>query len=68
MADWKETHRGHRIVIKADGGGSKLLVDDEEINVLENADGSFSADKLVYHSYGSLAELGREIAERLPHG
>jgi hypothetical protein len=66
MPAHEETYKGQKIVIEEpEEGEPQLLINDQDANVIHNADGTYSSESLFYTKYSSLRELARAQIDEL---
>jgi hypothetical protein len=66
VARVQEAYKGRNIVIEEPESGRELVtsepqlfIDDQQVNVIQNPDGTYSSEGLYYTKYASLSELAR---------
>jgi len=68
MPTHEETYKGQKIVIEEpEEGEAQLTIDDQQVNVIQNADGTYSSENLFYTKYSSLRELARAHVDETSH-
>ena len=70
LARSRETYKGRRIIIEQPEGEARLSeaepqmsIDDQQVHVIQNPDGTYSSEGLYYTKYPTLSELARAIID-----
>jgi hypothetical protein len=68
----QESYKGRNIVIEEPDSERermesepRLFIDDQQVNLIQNSDGSYSSAGLYYTNYVSLSELARATIDTL---
>jgi hypothetical protein len=63
----EETYEGQKIKIEEqEEGEARLFIDDQEVNIIRNADDTYSSEDLYYAKYRSLRQLARAQIDKRP--